>query len=59
MSNKQLCRRAHLLHRLRKQGIRCLTKEYTIFFPYGEDPNAISEIRNLRGEFNFTVQFEI
>lgn len=43
MSNKQLCRRAYLLHRLRKQGIRCLTKEYTIFFPYGEDPNAISE----------------
>lgn len=59
MSNKQLCRRTYLLHRLRKQGIRCLTKEYTIFFPYGEDPNAISEIRNLRGEFNFTVQFEI
>lgn len=59
MSKKQLRRRAYLLHRLRKQGIRCLTRCRTIFYPYGEDPKSVPYIRQLTREFNFHVQFEI
>lgn len=29
-------RRTNLLYNLRKKGIRCLTKERVIFFPYGD-----------------------
>lgn len=59
MSKEQAKRRANLLYRLRQKGIRCLTEDFTIFFPYGEDPNVISEIRSLREEYYFSVQFEI
>lgn len=59
MSKKQLRRRAYLLHKLRKKGIRCLTRQFTIFYPYGEDPENISEISHLRKEFHFAIQFEI
>lgn len=59
MSKKQLRRRAYLLHRLRGQGIRCLTPCRTIFFPYGEDPKSVPYITQLMSEFHFHVQFEI
>ncbi len=59
MSKEQAKRRANLLYRLRQKGIRCLTEQFTIFFPYGEDPNIISEVRCLREEYHFSVQFEI
>jgi len=59
MSKEQLKRRANLLYKLRKKGIRCLTRQSTIFYPYGENPESITEIRNLRQEFHFAVQFEI
>jgi len=59
MSKKQLRRRAYLLSRLRKKGIRCLTRQFTIFYPYGKDPAAMPEIGLLRKEFHFSVQFEI
>ena len=45
MSKKQLRRRAYLLYRLRKQGIRCLTRCRTIFYPYGEDPKSMSSLK--------------
>lgn len=59
MSEEQKKRRANLLYQLRQKGIRCLTRQYTIFFPYGQDPDTVSEIRSLRSEYHFTVQYEI
>ena len=59
MSKEQAKRRANLLYQLRQKGIRCLTRQYTIFFPYGQDPDIVSEIHGLRKEFHFTVQYEI
>lgn len=59
MSKEQAKRRNSLLYQLNQKGIRYLTQEFTIFYPYGEDPDAVSEICNLRKEFNFSVQFVI
>lgn len=59
MSKEQAKRRANLLYQLRQKGIRCHTRQYTIFFPYGQDPDAVSEIRSLRSEYHFTVQYKI
>lgn len=59
MSKKQLRRRAYLLYKLRKKGIRYLTRQFTIFYAYGENPENIPEIGCLRKEFHFAVQFEI
>ena len=41
MNKKQLRRRAYLLYKLRKKGIRCLTRQFTIFYPYGKDLSLI------------------
>lgn len=54
-----LKRRANILYRLRKKGIRCNTRQRTIFYPYGKNPNEILEIKQLREEFYFTVQFQL
>lgn len=59
MNKKQLRRRDYLLSRVRRQGVRCLTRCRTIFYPYGEDPTSVPYIRNLMDEFRFAVQFEI
>lgn len=59
MSEKLKKRRANLLYKLRKKGVRCLTRQFTIFYPYGEDPENVPEINCLRKEFHFAVQFEI
>ena len=59
MNKKQLRRRAYLPYKLRKKGIRCLTRQFTIFYPYGKDPVTMAEIVHLRKEFHFSVQFEI
>ena len=59
MNKKQLRRRAYLLYKLRKKGIRCLPRQFTIFYPYGKDPETMAEIVHLRKEFHFSVQFEI
>ena len=59
MNKKQLRRRAYLLYKLRKKGILCLTRQFTIFYPYGKDPVTMAEIVHLRKEFHFSVQFEI
>lgn len=56
---KLLKRRANLLYRLRRKDVKVVTKQRTIFFPYGENPNAVIQIKRLREEFNFQVQFEI
>lgn len=57
--DKKLKRRANILYRLRKKGIRCNTKEREIYIVYGKDPLEVIQIRRLCGEFNFRVQFEI
>lgn len=59
MSKEQAKRRSNLLYQLRQKGIRCITRRFTIFYPYGADPDTVPQIYNLRKEFNFTVQFEI
>ena len=59
MNKKQLRRRAYLLYKLRKKGIRCLTRQFTIFYPYGKDPVTMAEIVHLRKEFHFSGQFHI
>ena len=56
---KKLKRRANILYRLRKKGVRCNTRAREISFPYGKDPDGVVQIRQLREEFNFSVQFEI
>ena len=57
--NKRLKRRANLLYRLRKKGVRCDTKAREICFAYDKDPMKVIQIRRLCNEFNFRVQFEI
>ena len=55
--NKSLRRRANLLYSLRKKGIKCLTKERMIFFPYGDqDPLLVKQISALCNDYNFHVQ---
>ena len=57
--DKKQKRRANILYRLRKKGIRCSTREREIYFPYGKEPMKVVQIRRLCDEFNFKVQFEI
>lgn len=52
-------RRANILYRLRRKGVRCQTRQRIIFYPYGRNPNEVLQIRQLREEYNFTVQFTI
>ncbi len=54
-----LKRRANLLYRLRKKGVRCGTKEKTIYFPYGGEPEKVAQITKLCREYNFIVQLII
>ena len=56
---KQYKRMSNILYRLRKKGIRCVTRERMIFFHYDKDPMAVIQIRRLCREYNFNVQFEI
>jgi hypothetical protein len=58
LPTKKAKRRANLLYRLRKKGVRCNTKERTIYYPYGCTPDEC-QIQRLRHEFNFAVQFEL
>jgi len=57
--DKRLKRRANILYRLRKKGFRCNTRGRTIFLEMGGDPEVVLQIRQLRGEFKFEIQFEI
>lgn len=52
-------RRANLLYRLRKKGVRCDTRQRTIYYPYGANPEGVIQIKRLREEYHFDVQFEI
>lgn len=57
--DKRKMRRKNLLYKLRRKGVRCSTKERTIFYPYGGVPLSVAQIRRLCNEFDFKVQFEI
>lgn len=57
--DKWKMRRKNLLYKLRRKGVRCSTKERTIFYPYGEPPLSVVQIRRLCEEYDFKVQFEI
>ena len=59
MIDKILKRRANLLYKLRKKGVRCKTKEHMIFFSYGQDPHKVCQIVRLCEEYHFYVQLEI
>lgn len=59
MSKKQIRRRDYLLHKIRRQGFRCLTHKRTILFPEGCNPMEITPIAQLIKDFKFVVQFEI
>ncbi|HAH74245.1 MULTISPECIES: hypothetical protein [Butyricimonas] len=56
MDPKRYKRRNNILYRLRKKGIRCVTKERTIFIPYGINPYDILQIRQLLSEYHFVIQ---
>ncbi len=59
IQQKKLRRRAGMLYRLRKKGVRCHTRTRTIFLPAGGDVESVCQIGTLRREFDFVVQFEI
>nr|DAW84745.1 MAG TPA: hypothetical protein [Bacteriophage sp.] len=59
MESQRYKRRNNILYRLRKKGVRCVTKERTIFIPYGKNPYDILQVRQLLSEFNFVVQVYI
>lgn len=58
-TKKKLKRRANILYRLRKKGVRCDTRQKTIYCEYGSNPDSVIQIKRLRHEFDFNVQLEI
>jgi hypothetical protein len=52
-------RRKNLLYRLRKKGVKVNTRERCVYLPYGCEPDNIAQVRRLRREYDFVVQFEI
>lgn len=57
--DNRLKRRANILYRLRKKGVRCDTKEKTIYFAFNKDPYKVIQIKRLCNEYNFQVQLII
>lgn len=52
-------KRDNLLYRLRKKGVRVITRKRTIFFPYDGEPFKTIQVKRLCKEFHFYVQLEI
>ena len=52
-------RRSNILYKLRKKGVVADTKARTIELPYGSDPDEIIQVKRLRREYRFNVQFYI
>lgn len=57
--DKKKMRRKNLLYRLRKKGVRVDTCGRCIYLPYGSEPDHIAQVRRLRREYDFVIQFEI
>lgn len=58
MDAKKYKRRANILYHLRKKNIRYNARKRTVFYPFGQNPYDIPQIRQLLTEFNFTIQLE-
>ena len=52
-------RRANLLYKLRRKGIKADTVQRVIFIPYGEDPYRHIQAVRLCREYYFDIQFII
>lgn len=52
-------RRKNLLYNLRKKGVKVNTRERCIYLPYDSEPDHIAQVRHLRREYDFVIQFEI
>ena len=59
MNKQRLKRRANLLYRLRKKGIRVDTKQRVIFCAAGKDITNIVQVKRLKEEFHFNIQIVI
>jgi hypothetical protein len=59
-NKKRMKRRANILYRLRRKGFICDTRQRTIYWR-GEwgNPQSALQVRQLRGEFHFEVQYEL
>lgn len=55
MANK----RDNLLYKLRKKGVRVLTRERTIFLAFDDKPFDVIQVKRLCREFHFIVQLEL
>lgn len=52
-------RRANLLYRLRRKGIKADTESRVIFIPYDVAPRNYIQAVRLSQEFNFNIQYII
>lgn len=52
-------RRSNILYKLRKKGVKVDTRTRIIFIPLGEDPYKAVQVRRLRKEFYFEIQYVI
>ncbi len=52
-------RRANLLYKLRRHGVKCDTKHRVIYLPYFDTPEKYPQIPRLCREFHFNVQYII
>lgn len=59
MSPPSLKRRANLLYRLRKKGIRCDTKQRLIMLSCFQNPTDYVQITKLCRDYAFNVQYII
>lgn len=50
-------RRSNILYKLRKKGVEVDTRTRTIFIPYGDDPYKAVQVRRLRKEYYFEIQY--
>jgi hypothetical protein len=57
LKNRQI--KYNLIYRLRRKGFSVKTGQKTIFCEYQSSPDDTIEIKRLRDEFHFLVQFEI
>ena len=55
MANK----RDNLLYKLRKKGVRVLTRERTIFFAFDRELFDVVQVKRLCREYHFNVQLEL
>ena len=49
----------NLIYRLRRKGFRIITRQRLVFCKYQSTPYDTIQIKRLKREFNFMIQFEI